>query len=608
MAGSHQDDSTGKTGITDSESGKDGLITRRSYVKLFGAALAGAAGTGLASKADAQEYRVIEVPANTKEVVLSVGSGETVENVLIDNSAPGAAGRIACRGSDWTLRNVGIKGRVTDRQGEDFATIIPQVDAGSTGVIENLYMGDGAEGKSNMTGMWVDAKNHEGTLKLRNINVGHWSDNGLYGSGPGVYDDYGMGEVHIESCYAHNNNISGFRIGTPGSYVKDSVVVNDGDIPSEGRGLVNARGIWAKEQDGLQATGCDVNASGHIAVQASDKGQLTMKNCRLNGDIVGADAISGSSTGSPDPTPPSGVPMSAEEAASGNVSTAGDDTSSPPTDDQQDSTALPNVLSVEGGSPDQVATYAFTVGGDVEKSTDRGASINDEDTIDGSTVEGAVAGGTDSFRFSGDLQDLSTDGSPTVYLNGEQIDPADYGDKASLPNVVSIDGTGTRADYRFAVGGDIEKSTARGASINDGDTIDGSTVEGAVAGGIDSFAFSGSITEFAFTVGSATLYVNDQQVNPADLGTSDSASEPLPNTLVIDGSQTDGITEYTVEVSGDVAKSTLDGASINDGDTIDGSSVSGSVSTGADAFEFSGFVRSLDLTGGADVTVDYGAN
>ncbi|MFC7045717.1 hypothetical protein ACFQH6_10135 [Halobacteriaceae archaeon GCM10025711] len=170
---------------------------------------------------------------------------------------------------------------------------------------------------------------------------------------------------------------------------------------------------------------------------------------------------------------------------------------------------------------------------------------------------------------------------------------------------MSIDGTGTRADYRFAVDGDVKKSTARGASINDGDVIDGSSVEGAVAGGIDSFAFSGSITEFAFTAGSATLYLNDQQVNPADLGTSDSA-EPLPNTLIIDGSQTDGITEYTVDVSGEVKKSTLDGASINDGDTIDGSSIAGSVSTGADAFEFSGFIRSLDLTGGADVTVDYG--
>ncbi|MFC7045716.1 hypothetical protein ACFQH6_10130 [Halobacteriaceae archaeon GCM10025711] len=230
--------------------------------------------------------------------------------------------------------------------------------------------------------------------------------------------------TRIENSYAKNVNISGFRISGDGSYVKDSTVAQTGDVCGAPNGVKNARGIWLKDIGHMLVENCDIDVSGPhgtLAIQANHGATGVARNCRVKGGEIASTVETENISGNPDPTPPAGVPTSAEEAASGQSSASGDTGS---TDGgQQDSTQLPNVLSVEGGSPDQVATYAFTVGGEVKKSTDRGASINDEDTIDGSSVEGAVAGGTDSFRFSGDLTDLSTDGSPTVYLNGEQVDP-----------------------------------------------------------------------------------------------------------------------------------------------------------------------------------------
>ncbi|WP_227353649.1 hypothetical protein [Haladaptatus salinisoli] len=92
---------------------------------------------------------------------------------------------------------------------------------------------------------------------------------------------------------------------------------------------------------------------------------------------------------------------------------------------------LPNHLVVFGGSPRNVVQYRFAVSGKVRKSgrsggapiADRHVTKDDEDTITGKRVRGAVAGGGDAYRFSGELRRFRMDGDATVYLNGREIKP-----------------------------------------------------------------------------------------------------------------------------------------------------------------------------------------
>ncbi|RJS95533.1 hypothetical protein D3261_19475, partial [Halococcus sp. IIIV-5B] len=102
-----------------------------------------------------------------------------------------------------------------------------------------------------------------------------------------------------------------------------------------------------------------------------------------------------------------------------------------------------NVLSVVGtGSP---TDYRFSVSGSLEKSTANNGTLGDEDEVSGSSAEGYVSGGTDSYVFSGELRTITLDGNATVTLNGNEINPEDYS-----KNVLSVVGTGSPTDYRFS--------------------------------------------------------------------------------------------------------------------------------------------------------------
>ncbi|WP_158057522.1 hypothetical protein [Halorussus halophilus] len=85
-----------------------------------------------------------------------------------------------------------------------------------------------------------------------------------------------------------------------------------------------------------------------------------------------------------------------------------------------------------GGGGSTVLDYQFAVSGDhIEKSAKscapdaidhRWITVDSEDCIDGNVVTGAVAGGGDSFRFTGELTDLRCDDGVHVYLDGHEFD------------------------------------------------------------------------------------------------------------------------------------------------------------------------------------------
>lgn len=154
-----------------------------------------------------------------------------------------------------------------------------------------------------------------------------------------------------------------------------------------------------------------------------------------------------------------------------------------------------DVITIDGQG--STAHYTFTVDGDVETSTADGGTINSYDGITtydqlDSIVTGRTTSEPDSFIVDGGITSLSASSSVEVVLNGEAVDPEQFGEP-----VITIAGRGSTVHYEFAVIGDVEKSTAYGGTINSYDGIDGATVAGQTTNEPDSYVFTGEITEFS---------------------------------------------------------------------------------------------------------------
>jgi hypothetical protein len=78
----------------------------------------------------------------------------------------------------------------------------------------------------------------------------------------------------------------------------------------------------------------------------------------------------------------------------------------------------------------------------------------------------------------------------TVYLDGERVDPGQLG----LPHTITISNRAydTPATYQFSVSGDLGATD----SVNDNDEISGTSAQGQVNGGSDTYRYSGDITSF----------------------------------------------------------------------------------------------------------------
>ncbi|GKZ12533.1 hypothetical protein [Haladaptatus sp. T7] len=446
----------------------DSLLNRRSYLKFAGATAAAFAAAGAAN---AKQYRTITVPAGDTKVI-TVGDGETFENVLIDMTADGASAMVQTSGSGWKIRNVGFKGT---HPGGHYLMVPGVSDANGTGLVENVYMGDGQVARTKSGGIWVNANlPHRGTITFRNIHVAKMIDNGLYGSGPGARG-YG-GNLHVESSYFKANTIANVRLNAKARpcNVTNTVIDTRGNqacgVGCSAPGSKNTRGVWSWYGE-THLRNCDIVGS----ISTAHGGSVTKTNTRIGGNA--------------DPTPPKGVPMTAKQAASGAGGSSGN-RKQMTTKKQAKAQGLPNVISISSSNSGAPASYEFEVAGKVKKSTDRGASKDGDDSLKHGIAKGSVAGGTDSYRFSGTLASFSLDGNATVFFNGERVTPG----KLGLPKTIVIDGSVNKGSnsYSFDVGGDVTKSRALG-SVNKHDTVHGTRVKGKVFGGKDGYRFSGDL-------------------------------------------------------------------------------------------------------------------
>lgn len=229
------------------------------------------------------------------------------------------------------------------------------------------------------------------------------------------------------------------------------------------------------------------------------------------------------------------------------------------------------------------------------------------------TADGVSVTGSGNRVVTGfdDARNVSTDGSgpspaKTLAELDERmgVDPAPEPDPEPEPEpepdgrLLTISGdTGVEKSYSFSVSGSVEQTTDNGASINPDDVVVDNGVDGKMFAGADSFRFDGEITAFSADDG-ITVTLDGTEVDPDALG-----GPAFTNTITIRGSE-EAAETYEFTVSEAVRKSTVNGASINSDDAVEGTTATGQVFGSTDSYEFAGELTAFEYEGNPTVLVN----
>ncbi|MEA1932315.1 MAG: right-handed parallel beta-helix repeat-containing protein, partial [Euryarchaeota archaeon] len=519
-----------------------------------------------------------------------VGQGE----VILNNVAGEYYQTIKARGGTVEIRNFTIRGQATGNSSRF------RLDADSDGhiIIDNVNFPDGGEAGAESKAFYAP-REHAGVIEIRNCYYANFDDNGIYASSPG-YDDGAGGQVIVENCTSHNNNISGIRIGSPDSIVRNCLIINDKAPRTSPSGYQNSRGIRVRapgenqliedteiihSYDGagipIQLHGTAAGGSGTIknvrilnntdndAIQ-DQEGETAETWTGTNIDITGDgnlsapsnfDVTTGSSAEEPTGEDPQGDTTADSPDSSDSTGSSGSDSSD--SSGSGDPAAGTDRLLITT-SPSDGASYEFTATGEItprydldqynanDDSVGESATENDDGTW---TATGQLSGaGTsgDSFDVAGDITSVSIDGDSgavSLYLNDEELSTDDL----------------------------IDQSSDEQPTDDDQSTDDEQPTE-------------------------------DQQSDDTDETADDG---DLTNVLLLDGTVSEDLAQYKVVVSGEIERSnslssTADGGSPWDEieDRVDGSSATGVVAKGLDGYRFSGDLVSFQVKGHVDLTIE----
>ncbi|MFC7205397.1 hypothetical protein ACFQJC_17945 [Haloferax namakaokahaiae] len=549
--------------------------------------------------AAAAEYDEITV-GRGETFTVRVNSGETFENKLIDISAPGATFDIEASGSDWVVRNIGIKG-VWD-QYEKAEPFRARVDAGGTGLIENYYFADGCpdDTYAGVTGIYV-YRTHAGDLTINRTNIQDLPDNAIYASTPGYPEETvgnrypgNQGTVVIKNSYAEGCRASHFRVGTTGSRIENCVAVG---------GDQGDRGVWARFND-IEVVGCSLtgHAQGDIACgtyEWPDGADATVTPTdtyfeTTDDTLTYRGTVRAGSSGSPTKALPDGAPTSAEEAASGGPTIDSTTDSSDTTTDVTDAPDLANTLTVETVEGGPLVEYEFTVDGQVAKGSDAESSDTLASSDGTTTVTGKTGNGyADDYEFDGELTAFSANvdaDNYTVLVNGEELSF----EQTSMLTVETAEG-GPLVEYRFTVDGEV----TRGADAESSDSVssndDGTTtVTGKTGNGYaDDYEFEGELLDFSANVAADdyTVLVDGEEIEVQST-----------NTLTVETTEGGPLVRYEFTVNGTATRGPESEGSEKVTSNGDGTTtVTGKTGNGyVDDFEFVGWLTDFS----ADVAAD----
>lgn len=569
------------------------MATRRKYLKAGLAVGAGSVlfSSGLASAATA-DYETTTVPAGEVQNIL-VDGNQIHENKLYDVTADGAGVTFRLK-DNATIRNVGIKGR---NQTEKF---VFRIGGGSNDITVDRVYTECFDPNLRQPGGVIATKNATGTLTIRGASIHGWGNNGLYASKSDV-------NLYVEDCYFTNNRTSNYRGG--GNYHGNSrnhifrnctVVLDDlTDValyPSGGDRTAGFRARWGD----IEIRNCDVfldpdapdpvgggtiSDNSHCIRSESSAGNPSAQvydseinpHDRVHGDVNYVRNVGSS----PSQQAPDYAPLSAEDAASGYTEDSGG----------SGSTTEPN-LAISTGDATDVTDSGVMLSG--ELTTLDGVSSADvsfeyrqtEDTSWTATasqtlsstgmysipIDGLVGDVEYEFRAVATASDSVSDtGSTNMFVT-------------TVLNTLTIDGSNVGSQVAYEIS--VSDSITKGDRANPNDTVSGSTAIGQVNGGIDTYEFSGEITD---------VYVDEPipiLVNGTQIDLSQFTSDPVIDRFDVSevGSKNPHaniIAEWDVsDDDGDLSNVTVDVID-QSGATLDSSttSVSGDVAYDVDYFE-----------------------
>ncbi|WP_195156045.1 PKD domain-containing protein, partial [Halococcus agarilyticus] len=162
-----------------------------------------------------------------------------------------------------------------------------------------------------------------------------------------------------------------------------------------------------------------------------------------------------------------------------------------------------NTLEIKGQGSD--SAYSFSVSGAIDRDQSKGLNPADSIAADDKSASGTVYGGTDTYVFDGDIENLNVNGNAKVFLNGEEIDPSQY--DSSDKNTLEIKGQGSDSAYSFSVSEAIDRSQSIGLNPADSIADDDKSASGTVYGGTDTYVFDGDIESLNVN-GNAKVFLN----------------------------------------------------------------------------------------------------
>ena len=507
----------------------DRNVDRRGYLKL-GAAAATVGAVGLTGVGAADDnYDVVEVPANTNRH-FDVTNGNDLTDTIIDVTAHGACFTMNINNAD--VRRVGIRGQ-PDSETINRGFII--VNGSNDVTIEDFYFADGMQRDYGPFGIFVHGR-FDGHATFRRVHMAGFGDNALYCSGTHANNNHypGDGSVEFIDCLSYNSTVSNFRFSR--GRMENCVSYVDGRTPQYRNpgGARTSRGVWVwwEEAGDAEIVDCDIDTGGSVGVLASHGANLTIRDTEISGSPrmntgSGAQIQTDNVGNNPNIEPPTGVPMSAEEAASG--SGYGDDGSG---GSEAPEPELENLLVIEG-EDDEEAEYLFAVDGSVEPTEDDDATIDDDTAVEEEddlvVVRGAVTSDSDAFRFDGEIVDFDLDGPATVHLDGETVclaslerlgDELDEDERSHM----TLHNVGDESyEYEFTVTGDAVQSTDFDSPVDLTDCVDRdgdvTVVSGDVgAGSKKTFYFTGTVDAFSHTADEgARMWVDSERVDESSI-------------------------------------------------------------------------------------------
>ncbi|WP_435092844.1 hypothetical protein [Halorubrum sp. N11] len=422
----------------------------------------------------------------------------------------------------------------------------------------------------------------------------------------------GAGAITGESTHRGGTTIRDCRISVTDADIYP-ILLNDGsgngfEIENVSITGTGGRGAAIRVEDGRDGTtvrnSCiNLTGSGESGVEiiGSDDCVVADSNIKVDGEAVKYENASVETSGL---TYTDSCPL--PDATDYNATDSGDDTTEK---------TLSNTCTIRatGGAVD----YSITVtDGIVDGSNGQTVDSSVANTISGTLDDGA----DDWFWFGGEIQSLELSTDATFFINGEEVDTAQFEDttddetssgndmtEKTLSNTCTIRATGGTVDYSITVtDGIVEGSNGKTVDSSVANTISGTLADGAD----DWFWFGGEIQSLELST-DATFFINGEEVdtgqfedtttdetssgddttNDGDSSGAETTEKTLSNTCTLRA--TGGAVDYSITASDGI----VDGSN---GKTVDSSvanTVSGTITDGDDQwFWFGGEIQSLELS------------